>query len=397
VEMYLQFGHGMMEHCRALLDGWGEGCVILSPRDFTHSQMKGFASDVLRMNGRTLLDSQLYAPRATHHKLHQHAYWPNDYDTNMMLGGPGLRRMLVELRNLNEETQTWAYIIPGLQCADASDLWFAHMESTLHEADKLVDDRPKLATICLSPEVVINEQAVETIIERAEVWKVDGYYVVAEHPSEYLVRDPRWLVNFLGLCAGLKLHDRTVIAGYCSHQMLSLAAANVDAIAAGTFMNLRSFSTVRFNEPEPTVNRHSVWFYCPQALSEYQVRYLDIAQQQGILQELKPLEIMNCDYANVLFAGATPTATGYDQRASFRHYLQCLHNQVDYAGKLTFQTTFDALMSDLQTAETLIRNVCHPHGVRGSDRDFLEIVDVNRSALTLLDNTRGFLLGHQWG
>jgi hypothetical protein len=35
MELYLQFGYGMMEHTRRLVDEWDGGTVILSPRDLT--------------------------------------------------------------------------------------------------------------------------------------------------------------------------------------------------------------------------------------------------------------------------------------------------------------------------------------------------------------------------
>ena len=35
MELHLQFGFGMMEHCRHLLTEWGSGTVVLSPRDLT--------------------------------------------------------------------------------------------------------------------------------------------------------------------------------------------------------------------------------------------------------------------------------------------------------------------------------------------------------------------------
>ena len=32
MELFLQFGYGMMEHCRVLLSAWGGGTTILSPQ-----------------------------------------------------------------------------------------------------------------------------------------------------------------------------------------------------------------------------------------------------------------------------------------------------------------------------------------------------------------------------
>jgi hypothetical protein len=39
VELYLQFGYGMMDHTISLLRTWGGGGVILSPRDLKQGQL----------------------------------------------------------------------------------------------------------------------------------------------------------------------------------------------------------------------------------------------------------------------------------------------------------------------------------------------------------------------
>ena len=39
VEIYLQFGYGMMEHCRSLFSKWEAGTAILSPRDLNPEQL----------------------------------------------------------------------------------------------------------------------------------------------------------------------------------------------------------------------------------------------------------------------------------------------------------------------------------------------------------------------
>jgi hypothetical protein len=74
-----------------------------------------------------------------------------------------------------------------------------------------------------------DEAQVEAIVERVSNWNVSVIYLVAEHPGgDYLVSQPNWLANLLILVSGLKLQNRRVIVGYCSHQLLCLAAARAD-------------------------------------------------------------------------------------------------------------------------------------------------------------------------
>lgn len=84
MELYLQFGYGMMDHCRVLLSSWGGGTAILSPRDLTDDQLRRLGADLAAVPGaNTLLDPQFYLPHSDHKKLCEHDYWPKDYETTV--------------------------------------------------------------------------------------------------------------------------------------------------------------------------------------------------------------------------------------------------------------------------------------------------------------------------
>ena len=330
MELYLQLGSQMMSLCKELLRRWGQGTVILSPRDLKEDQLFRFARELSSLHGETLLDPQFYNPRADHKRLVNHPYWPDDYST-AFLGNPEfVQNLLHVIGTYNTQLGTKAYIVPGLYCERVDDDWCAVQESVLTAAAALFPDQCRLATLCLSAETVRFEEQVETLLARAEDWDVDGYYVVAEHPNNrYLVEVPLWLANLLILCSGLKLQGREVIVGYSGHQMLCLAAAGpVDAIASGAWLNVRSFSLGRFAQTaSETTKRRAVWYYCPQSLSEYKTPFLDIASRAGLLQQSRADPTLGSDYADVLFSGAMPSSTGYGEPQAFKHYLQCLHEQ----------------------------------------------------------------------
>lgn len=398
MDLYLQFGYGMMGLTKDLLNKWGTGTVILSPRDTERNQIQKFAQDIDKLKGKCLLDPQLYYPKADHHRLVNHDYWPEEYVTGLFSGGKALQDVLNNLKILNNEAQTNAYILPGLYSNTINEDWFAVHENIIESSSEIMNDLPRLATICISSDNLrISEEQIENIIVRSESWDVDGYYIVAEHPNnQYLVEDPMWLSNLLILCSGLKLQNRNVIVGYCSHQMLCLAAANVDAIASGTWLNVRVFSQNRFHEnEEDAASRRATWYYCPQSLSEYKIPFLDIGYKRGILAHMAPDKTMNNDFPQVLFSGALPSSTNYKEGNSFRHYLHSLHYQCINSLRPTFKDTVSAQEVLLATAEKFIKNL-HSHGVRGQDRDFANIIDVNRSALTFLEDSRGFVLERQW-
>jgi hypothetical protein len=161
-------------------------------------------------------------------------------------------------------------------------------------------------------------------------------------------------------------------------------------------MNVRSFPPEKFRiQYDEEIKQRAIWFYCPQALSEYKVPFLDIAQKQRVLSEMKPPPELGSTFADVLFEGPQPTTVGFTEQAAFRHYLTSLHGQVACARAATFEATVDAHEQALNSAEALLQRL-QSTGVRGQLRDFSESIDVNRAALSVLRTNRGALLSRKW-
>lgn len=276
--------------------------------------------------------------------------------------------------------------------------WVEIHRAILEEASRLTDGNlPLLSTFCLSSGVLGAEAQVQELLEETENWAVDGCYVVCEPPNgEYLVTDPNWLANILDLLAGLKLRGRQVILGYCNHQHLVAATAAVDAIASGTWMNVRSFPPGKFlSSPEDEIQQRKSWYYCPQALSEFQIPFLDIAQRLGVLADMAPVPPLPTDVSAPLFSGVQPTTTGFAENDAFRHYLACLKAQTTDAQLGSFDETVQHHERLLDEAGALLSRL-HAAGVRGQLRDFSEIADVNRGALAVHVTNRGAMLRRMW-
>jgi hypothetical protein len=196
------------------------------------------------------------------------------------------------------------------------------------------------------------------------------------------------------LCAGLKLQNKKIIVGYANHQLLCLSAAKVDAIASGTYLNVRRFSN-KFEDLEDEIKRKSTWFYYPPALSEYKVAFLDIAFSNGIIDKMKPEGMMESDYIKLLFSGVMPSTTSFKEGMAFKHYLHCLREQIEICSRASFAETISANEILLETAERRIEFL-EKNGVYAQSRSFKDVVDVNRSAIQRLQKTRGFLLQYSW-
>ena len=396
MNLFLQFGHGMLEHSRHLIRKWGEGCVIFSPRDMTPEQMKGLSGDILECGGRTLLDPQLFLPRGTHHGMQKHSYWVDNFDTMDFFRTAKCKETIGRIAELNEIAQTEKFILPGFYCPKVNDTWLKCHELIINSA-KEYEQKPLLATVCLAAEIMHSDEQVEILLNSVEQWPVSGIYLVVEHPNkEYLVEDPVWLSNLLTVVAALKLQGKQVIVGYATHQFLPLACAGADAIATGTWLNVRMFDKAKFNEPDSgATSRRKTWYYCPQTLSEYQPTFLGMAFKNGKMTFFAPSPTMNSTYADILFAGAPPDAVNFSEREAFRHYLSCLYSQCNLLSKDSYDNTYETVVMTLNQVSSNLR-LAQKMGVRGRDRDFSLAIDATQVAVADLNNNMGFQLSMSW-
>lgn len=398
LELFLQFGHGMMEHSRHLVRAWGGGTVILSPRDLEPEQLLRLSAEIRALaNGRTLFDPQFYLPHADHARLTRHTYWPRQYETGSFWSGSGLADLIARLRDLNAALGSEHFILPGLLANSIDDDWLAHHTAVLETASHTAGDLPLLMTLALGSEALRSQDQVHDLIDTAASWNPAGFYVVCEHPDgEYLVNDPSWLANFMDLIAGLRLRRRQVVVGYCTHQFLLASLAKATAIASGTWMNVRSFPPTKFNaDYEDEIKQRSVWYYCPQALSEYKLPFLDLAQNQGLLPAMAPHPGLGSNYVANLFSGAQPTTVGLDEPSAFRHYLHCLRALVLSSVANSFDDAVAIEQQRLEDARRLLARL-RGAGVLGQLRDFFPVIDFSQAAILAHSNTRGHQMRRHW-
>jgi hypothetical protein len=311
--------------------------------------------------------------------------------------GDALNQLLQTIYELNEEAQSEQVILPGI-LGEEINTDFLHITESVFAAASNIEAPARLAgTIALSASAVMDSEGLGDLIECCEASSIDSFYIVCEHPDgSYFVDNPVWLANTLDLIAGLRLAGSEVILGYCNQQQLVASIVKVNAIASGTWMNVRAFPPEKFEASDTgEIRVRAKWYYCPTALSEYKIPFLDVAQKQGMLDAMEAPDHLDGGYADPLFSGPRPTTVRFSESEAFRHYLTCVRGQVEQLD----QTGFDDAVAEhegmLDDAEALLTTLTSA-GVLGQQRDFTEFLDVNRAAIALLESTRGALLRHGW-
>ncbi len=385
MKFYLQFGYGMLAHTKHLISNWHDGAVIMSPRDMSLEQMQDLAKSVSTCGGKVFFDPQLYAPRGTHHGLQKYDYWPREFDTTDFFSTTKCRETIDKIIAINNSINSEEFILPGFFCKKVTGKWLEYHDKIINNSQSC--GKPRLITICLSAEVVRSTEQMSRLLNEIDFWQVDGIYFVAAHPfNEYLVEDPVWFSSMLSFGAAIKLQQKKLVVGYASPQYLPFACVGADAIASGTWLNVRMFNEDKFNEPDTdAVSRRKIWYYCPQTLSEYQPEALTMAYRKNVLKSFSPPAYLNSQYADILFSGAPPDAVKFSEQNAFRHYLMCLYSQCKYLSGMSYEDTFSktyALLTDISENLKRARRI----GVLGRDRDFSIAIDATKTGLSELNN-----------
>lgn len=395
MELYLQMGHGMQTMSEELIKLWNGGSIIISPVNIKQDKLSPFAEKIHKAGGKVLFDPQMFYPKEGHSKLKVYNYWPQEGVS--ISSENGYRSINRELLRINNNINSSAIILPGIEMNE-EDLAYGLKwmnESAAYFSEKT--DKPLLATLCLYPETIRNSVAVENLVEKLRQIPVHGFYIIP-HPSnnEYIVSDPLWMIGLLKLLTCIKLFSRKVIVGYTNHQGLIYSLANVDGIASGTYMNTRSFVPSKFKSPkDDDIKQKSTWYYLPTAFSEYKAALLDVAMQRGYLDVFVPQGAFANEYSSMLFKGAQPSSTNYNETNSFKHYLYCLKLQCEMLTKSSYQETFDIYEFMLNTAENQIKELKR-RGISGQNRDFAPAIEVNRVAMYANNEDYGMKLQFDW-
>lgn len=394
MELYFQMGHGMISMCKDLISDWGGGTIILSPVNIKQEKLVMHSTNFVRKNAKVLFDPQLFFTRGANSNLKEYTYWPSESTT--LTNTSTMLQICKEILKINKDIGSEEIILPSKQLNedDFHNIYNQSVESVQFFRSKT--KKPIFATLALNSDVIRNPDLIENIVNLYNKLDVDGYYVIPEPPNgEYIVKDPKWSISVLKLLVSLKFTKRKVIVGYSNHQGLVYSLANVDAIASGNFMNTRAFSPDKFKLKEKEMKQKSKWFYSPNAMCEIRATLLDVAEQRGRLDLLKPTGLFENKYSSMLFTGAKPSSANFTEGDSFKHYLHCLRVQCNDLKASTYEDAYSKYEFILNSADQRLNEI-KAIGITSQSRDFEDGIVANRVAMIACREDYGFKLKMEW-
>lgn len=122
---------------------------------------------------------------------------------------------------------------------------------------------------------------------------------------------------------------------------------------------------------------------------------LDVAFNRGFLDSFMPLGDFRNPYSEMLFSGALPSSTQFNETRSFMHYLHCMKILCDSLTLDTYEDTKERFAFILDNSELKIREYT-TKGMRSQNRDFGVGLESLRIAAAAIDEDYGFRLSLDW-
>jgi hypothetical protein len=314
---FLQQGWGMLSLINEFLSEHNDAGVILSPRVCEKPQLESYISGFKRHGGPVLFDPQFYEPRTDLGRILSYPYFTNySFDTHDFNATLFCEQVIRYQQTLEINT----IILPGRYTNSLTDDWLQMQADFAEVGRKEAPQSTIYSTIGLGPDVILNQDSFDTIIDELVNLPVDGAYFVFEHPdNEFLIENEDFIYCLLDATLSITKSGKDVVVGYANQQSLVFAGSGVKGIASGNFRNTRVFDHVNYVDHSGEIRAKDIWYCDGNSLGEYQIPVLSLAFRRRLSSLFGPVT----PYCSDLLKN--PAGIRWREPDAFRHYLELLY------------------------------------------------------------------------
>lgn len=321
MKFLLQQGWGMLALIDDFLREHEDSGVILSPRVCDRDQMEKYVKKFKNHGNAIFFDPQFYEPRTDLDRILSFPYWEDyDFQTGSFDAVNFCKRVIeYEIEHLNVD----AVILPGRYTNSVDNSWLEMQYKIAETGSSEVTDRNVFTTLALGPDVILNQDNFDTVIDELINYPVQGVYFVFEHPNnEFLINNELFLYAILDSTLSIVLSGKEVIVGYANQQSLIFAASGIETIASGNYRNVRSFDHMLFSSQDTEGWQRNIWYFDGNTLGEYQPPKLSLAFRRGLASYFGP----STSHSKRLLEATNPANVPWREPEAFRHYLELIKN-----------------------------------------------------------------------
>lgn len=317
----LQQGWGMLTLISEFLNSHNNSGVILSPRVCESEQLERYFPNYSQIpDSDIFFDPHFYEPRTDLNRILSYPYFNNfDFQTGIFNQNEFCNQVIEYQTNVLNLSKI---ILPGRYTNSISENWL-NMQRTFSEiGNNFRPNREVYSTLAIGPDLILNPDHFNTIIDELINYPVDGVYLVYEHPANEFLLNEDFIYTLLDAILSISLSNKKILVGYSNHQSFVFYAAGIDFLATGNFRNVRSFDHLNSKDRGNEDLRKGIWYFDGNTFGEYKIPALGLAFIRNLQNHFGPIT----DFNRALLTSGNPPSIRWQERDAFNNYLDLLYN-----------------------------------------------------------------------
>jgi hypothetical protein len=215
----LQQGWGMLSQMKDLLRNRDAYGAVMSPRVCDCNQMENHIIEIKELaHGPIMFDPHFYEPRTDIDRILSYPFFQSlNFSTEKF----NHLQFCTDVMEYQSKTLNLSnIIIPGRFTNAISEDWLVlHHECAKHAVD-VAGDLTTFSTIAIGPDVILNPDSMNSLVDELINYPTDGIYFVFEHPRNNYFLDEEFLYILLDTFLSISLADKQIFIGYGNQQSL---------------------------------------------------------------------------------------------------------------------------------------------------------------------------------
>lgn len=383
----LQQGWGMLDKIQTFLELHNDSGVVLSPRICDRDQLERYAPVFSSISeAKILFDPFFYEPRTDLWRVLSYPYFDYyDFQTQSF-NARSFCENVIDYQINTLELQS--IVLPGRYINSLTESWL-EMQHDFANLGSSTSDKFIYSTLAIGPDVILNSDNFNTIIDEVVNYPVEGVYFVYEHPDNDFLLDEEFIYVMLDGLLSIVLSGKQVIIGYANQQSIVFAASGVDFIASGNYRNVRAFDHQNSTDKDNDNIRKGTWYFDGNTFGEYKIPTLSLAFRRNLGHLFGPTTHFTTD----LLSSSVPTSIVWREPDAFGHYLELMYQYCNGISNIPKSQRAQYLLEFFQqrsNANSALENL----GFNFGDRGFNQAVNATISALDSFLSDRGVELSN---
>jgi hypothetical protein len=318
--LLLQQGWGMLAQIKEFLRAHPDSGVIMSPRICDKDQMERHIPEIKDLVGQSVFfDPHFYEPRTNLERILTYPYFENfQFDTDSFDHCEFCARVVSYQKDILGLSQI---LLPGRYTNSVTEAWLRMHYECAERGVEVSQDEIVYSTIAVGPDVILNSDTMNSLVDEVVTYPTGGVYFVFEHPRNSYFLDEEFLYILMDAFLSIVLGGKRLIVGYANQQSLVFLATGADAIATGNYRNVRAFDHLNSAVRDTENWRKATWYFDGSSFGEYRIPALSLAFRRNLNDMFGP----TTQYAEPLLSSTQPTSIRWSESDAFAHYLTLLH------------------------------------------------------------------------